>query len=201
MQRIHQHMLTGFALASIILCVMLPVSESGALLGQSADESKENTGYFFQSGFDILPPAGSQSYPSARLFVVNGHRFTPSLSVGVGLGYTPYNDPLSLIPFFFDVSYRFIDEGFSPVLFLRTGYNFSVDYDEAQFIDEHSGGLLLHPGAGFEVPFSDMFLLYLNAGYNIDNSSYKFESWGDRDVETDLSFRRLSIGFGFKITP
>lgn len=188
-------------LACITLCLMMPATSSGILWGQSPYQTKKSTGYFFQSGLDILPPAGSQSASTARIFVVNGHRFTPNLSVGVGLGYTPYNDPLSLIPFFFDFNYRFRARGFSPVIFMRTGYNSSITLDDSPFIEHHSGGLLFHPGAGFHIPFSDQFLVYLNAGFNIDNSSYEFESWGDSQVKTDLSFRRVSIGFGFRVTP
>ena len=68
-------------------------------------------------------------------------------------------------------------------------------------MDSHRGGLLLHPGAGLEFPLSDQFDLYLHAGYSIDNMSYEFESWGDRIVTNDLSFRRLAFGVGFKISP
>ena len=197
--------LTGFTLAAIIFLVMVPPGESGLVFGQNYTAQKQTdddgTGYFLQSGLDILPSPGSGSEMTARIYFVIGHRFTPRLSVGIGIGFTPYNDPLSLVPFFFDFNYRLNEEGISPVLFLRTGYNFSTHKDESLFLDNHSGGLLLHPGFGLEFPVSASFDLYLNTGYNIDNSSYEFESWGNRIVTNDLSFRRLSVGFGFKITP
>lgn len=193
--------LVGFVLAATVF--MLPLGEAGSVAGQQVQtESNQNrTGYFLQSGLDILTSPGSGSEMAARIFFVNGHHFTPQMSVGVGLGFTPYSDPLSLIPFFFDLNYRFVQSGISPVLFVRAGYNFSIKNDESFLLDDHSGGLMLHPGVGIEFPLSDQFDLYLNAGYSIDNSSYSFESWGDRNVVNELSFKRLSLGIGFKVSP
>lgn len=195
--------LTGFVTAAFFL--MLPLSEAGLVFGQSAMEPDQSTqgrtGYFLQSGSDILTSSGSGSSTTARIFFVNGHRFTPQTSVGIGLGFTPYSDPLSLIPFFFDFNYRFDEDGVSPVLFVRAGYNFSIKNDDSFLLDNHNGGLLLHPGIGLEFPLSDQFDFYLQTGYSIDNSSYSYESWGDRTVNNDLSFRRLAFGVGFKITP
>lgn len=195
--------LTVFGFVMTAIFMMVPLGDAGSVSGQQlVPESNQNrTGYFLKSGLDILPSPGSGSDRTARIYLVNGHRFTPNTSVGVGIGYTPYNDPLTLIPFFFDFNYRFSEEGVSPVLFLRTGYNFAVKYDESLFMDDFTGGLLFHPGVGLEFPVSSEFDLYLNAGYNIDNSSYQFESWGNRTVVNDLSFRRLSIGVGFKLNP
>ncbi|WP_340105294.1 hypothetical protein [Rhodohalobacter sp. 8-1] len=188
---------------AVAFFLMLPLSNAVQIFGQAsaAQPAQGKTGYFLQSGTDILTSTGSGSVTTARIFFVNGYRFTPNTSVGVGLGFTPYDDPLSLIPFFFDFNYRFKEDGISPFLFVRAGYNFSVKNDESFLLDDHKGGLLLHPGIGLEFPLSGQFDLYLNAGYSIDNSSYEFESWGNRIVTNDLSFRRLSIGAGFKITP
>lgn len=193
--------LTGFV--AVVIFLMVPLGESGSVFAQSAPDqsSKKRTGYFLQSGTDILTSAGSGSSTNARIFFVNGHRFTPQTSIGVGLGLTPYKNPLSLIPFFFDLNYRVKENRISPVLFVRAGYNFSIKADDSVLLDNHSGGLLLHPGVGIEFSLSNQFDLYLNTGYNIDNSSYSFESWGDRTVVNELSFRRLSFGIGFKINP
>jgi hypothetical protein len=195
--------LTGFGFALAAIFLMGPLGEAGSVTGQQlGPESTQNrTGYFLQTGLDFLPSPSSGSDRTARLYFVNGHRFTPQTSVGVGVGFTPYNDPLSLIPFFFDFNYRFSEDGVSPVLFLRAGYNFAVKYDDSLIMDDFSGGLLFHPGVGLEFPVSSQFDLYLNAGYNVDNSSYQFQSWGNQTVVNDLSFRRLSIGMGFKLNP
>lgn len=163
---------------------------------QKSDRNRQTTGYMSRTGFDVLPSPSSSSSASARIYTVHGHRFTPSLSVGLGLGFTPYNDPLTLIPFFIDMTYRILQENASPYLFLKAGYNFSIQHDEALLIDDHTGGLLLNPGVGIEFNLSSGFGLFLNAGYNIDHSAYEFESWGNQTVVTDLSFQRLSLGAG-----
>lgn len=158
--------------------------------------NRRTTGYMSRTGFDILLAPGSRSSASARFYTVHGHHFTPSFSVGIGLGYTPYNDPLTLVPFFIDMTYRIMQENASPFLFLKAGYNFSIQHDEELVIDNHTGGVLLNPGAGIEFNLSSGFGLFINAGYSIDHSAYEIESWGNRTVVTDLSFRRLSFGAG-----
>ena len=92
----------GFVLTAIFM--MFPLGEAGSVAGQQLEpESNHNrTGYFLQTGLDILPSSGSGSDRTARLYFVTRHSFTPNTSVGVGIEFTPYNDPLSLIPFFFN---------------------------------------------------------------------------------------------------
>lgn len=163
---------------------------------QKSVQNSRSAGYTSRTGIEILPAPGSSSSTSARIYTVHGHRFTPSLSVGLGLGYTPYNDPLTLVPVFIDMTYRILQENASPFLFLKAGYNFSIQHDEELLMDDHTGGLLLNPGVGIEFNLTSGFGFYLNAGYNIDHSTYEFESWGNQTVVTDLSFRRIAFGVG-----
>lgn len=158
---------------------------------QSSDHVKE-TGYFNRTGFDVLRADDI----TVRFYMVNGYRFTSQFSVGVGIGITPYNDPLTLIPFFIDFNLQLLEANTSPYIFLKTGYNFSLHHDEDVEIDRHSGGLLFNPGAGIQFNLRKGFGLYINAGYNIDNSTYEFETWGPQTIVNDLSFRRVNIGLG-----
>jgi len=158
---------------------------------QSNDLVQE-TGYFNRTGFDILRADDT----TVRFYMVNGYRFTSQFSVGVGIGITPYNDPLTLIPFFIDFNLLLLEANTSPYIFLKAGYNFSLYHDEDAQIDDHTGGLLFNPGAGILFNTSRGFGWYINAGYNIDNSYYEFQAWGPQTVENKLSFRRLSVGLG-----
>jgi len=191
----------GCILASMMLTLLTGVANTVFAQSSASETPQDQTGYFLQSGIDILPSAGPGSSTTPRVLIVNGHRFTPQTSVGVGIGFTPYNTPLSLIPFFFDFNYRLIKQGISPILFIRAGYNFTVKGDDSFLMDSHTGGLLLHPGIGLEIPIAEQFGLYVSAGYNIDNSSYVFETWGNRTVINDLSYRRVALSIGFKLTP
>ena len=151
--------------------------------------------YLFMAGVDLLA-GGDYSSTSPRFYMVHGHRFTPQLSAGFGIGYTPYNDPFSLIPFFIDLNYRSSSQGAVPFLNLKAGYNFTTRVDDDMLLDDHEGGLLFNPAVGFEFSLGRSAGFLLSAGYNIDNSSYQYESWGNRTVVNRLTFRRLSLGAG-----
>ena len=159
--------------------------------GISQNESR----YLFMAGVDLLA-GGDYSSTSPRFYMVHGHRFTPQLSAGFGIGYTPYNDPFSLIPFFIDLNYRFSEQSTSAFLNLKAGYNFTTRVDDDLLLDVHKGGLIFNPAVGVEFRLGRSAGFQLSAGYNIDNSSYQYESWGNRTVVNRLSFRRLSLGAG-----
>lgn len=153
----------------------------------------KQSGYMNRTGFEVLR---ANNGASARFYMINGYQFTPRFGAGFGIGVTTYNDPLTLIPFFVDMNIRFVEANSSPYLFLKTGYNFSLHQDEDVEIDNHKGGLLFNPGLGLQFNLSSGLGWYINVGYNIDNSSYEFDTWGGQTVENDLSFRRVNFGLG-----
>lgn len=155
----------------------------------------KRAGYVAKFGITLLHTDSAESSTSLRIYTVHGHRFNPQFFAGIGLGYTPYNDPLALIPFFTELNYRFTDQNISPFLALRTGYNFSIQNDSNTMMDDHNGGLLFNPAAGIEFNFSGGTGFYIHTGYNIDNSSYE-NTLGNQTAVNDLSFRRLSLGLG-----
>lgn len=158
-----------------------------------AQKHYKESGYMNRTGFEILQIRDNSS---ARFYMVNGYQFTSRFAAGLGVGITPYNDPLTLLPVFIDLNYRLHKANASPYLFLKAGYNFSTHHDEDMQIDDHSGGLLFNPGVGVQFNLSSGFGWYINAGYNIDNSSYEFEDWGPQTVKNELSFRRVNFGLG-----
>lgn len=157
--------------------------------------SQNESRYLFRAGMDLLA-GGDHSSTSPRFYMVHGHRFTPQLSAGVGIGYTPYNDPMSMIPFFIDLNYRFFDQATTTFINLKAGYNFTTRIDDDLQLDDHNGGLLFNPVVGVQFSLGRSAAFQLSAGFNIDNSSYQYETWGNRTVVNRLSFRRLSLGAG-----
>ncbi len=153
----------------------------------------KNYGYMSRSGIDMLQ--GSDSV-TPRFYTVHGIQFTPHFGAGFGIGITLYNDPLTLIPFYVDLNLRFLKANASPFLSLKAGYNFSYHEDENLIFNNHSGGLLFNPAFGMQFNMSNSFGWFINAGYNIDNSSYSFNQWGNQTVINNLSFRRLNFGLG-----
>ncbi len=153
----------------------------------------KESGYINRTGFEVLR---AKENSTIRLYTVNGVQLTSRFAAGVGIGLTPYDDPLTLLPFFLDLNYRLHKSNVSPYLFLKAGYNFSIYHDDEAELDRHSGGLIFNPGAGVQVNLGSGFGWYINAGYNIDNSYYEFDTWGSETVENDLSFRRINFGLG-----
>ncbi len=187
---------------------MMPASEDSLLSIPGFAASKETesadrgrpTRYLIRAGMDFLSGSGESSDSnsnSARFYMTHSHRFTPVFSMGVGIGYTVYNDPFSMVPFFIDLNYRFTDENTTPFINLKAGYNFAIKPDDDLQIDSYTGGLLFNPAAGVEFNTNRGLGIYISAGYNVDKSSYQYETWGNRTVNNYLSFRRLSLGAGF----
>ncbi len=160
---------------------------------ESGPQKLKNTGYLLQTGIDVLP---GQETTSVRYWVVNGYRFNPKFSAGLGIGFTYYGDPLSLLPLFINLNYRISETEVKPFFFLNSGYNISILTDTETQVDSHNGGFLLIPGMGLEFETTGNTTLYINAGYNFDNSSYRQETFNNRTIKTDISYRRLMFGFG-----
>jgi opacity protein-like surface antigen len=150
-------------------------------------------GYMNRSGIEIL---NANSGSSPRFYMVNGYQFNSRFGAGFGIGFTPYNDPLTLIPFFIDMNLRFLDANSSPYIFIKTGYNFAIHHDKDVEMNDHKGGMLFNPGFGLQFNLSSGLGWFINVGYNIDNSSYEFDTWGPQTVETNLSYRRVNFGLG-----
>lgn len=158
----------------------------------SSAEHYKSSGYFNHTGMTVLP--GTES-TTVRFQMVNGYQISPRFSLGLGIGFVPYNDPLGLIPLFMEGRYKFKKANTTPFLFLRTGYNFTILADENRELESHTGGLNLNPGIGLEF-HNASFGWYLTAGLNVDKASFEEPLWNNRTVVTDLGFRRLQVGIG-----
>lgn len=179
--------------------LLLLVFGTGEVRGQSwdgSDSSPRDSGYFFETGIDLLPSSADGSATTARMVVVNGHRFNPHFSAGIGLGYTPYNDPMTLLPLFFDLNYRVSADRVSAMMFLRAGFNFSVQHEDEILIESHSGGLMLNPGAGLYIPLQDHTALKVHAGYSLDRTTFRLESSPVQTISNEITYKRLSVGLG-----
>lgn len=156
----------------------------------------KTSGYVNYTGLAVLP---GENTTTPRYQMVNGYKFSPRFSAGLGIGFIPYNDPLNLVPVFLDGRYRFREANITPFVFTRIGYSISILSDENQQleVENHRGGLILNPGIGIEFYTNDDFGWYLTAGMNIDNYSFEQVRLDGRILETDVNYRRVQFGFGF----
>lgn len=151
----------------------------------------EEPTYGFRTGIDVLPSIDTRSF---RYWLVNGVQLNPRFFTGVGVGFTYYNDPLSLIPLFIDLNYSFKRDGLYPFIFLKSGYNFSVHTDTDYSMTSHSGGPLFNPGMGVQYDTAKNISWQVSIGYNSDQASYREEGFGIQTIETDVNYRRLMFG-------
>lgn len=151
-------------------------------------------GYVNYSGMERL--SGDQGADAMRFQMVNGYQFTPRFSAGLGVGFVNYHDPLNAIPVFADARFKLLKSNTAPFLFLKGGYNFSVNPDEDYPIEDHSGGLMLNTGIGIQFEINENVGWYFNAGYNIDKMEYEEEDFGGRSLKTSLAYKRIHFGFG-----
>ena len=171
--------------ALLLICFLLFT----LILPVKAQDSPE-----IQTSVNILP---AENTTSPRFNIMYGHRISPRSIASIGTGFTFYNDPLSLIPIFVDIKY---DLAPAPSLFfigLKAGYNISVLTDTDIQVDDHDGGFILNPVIGLNAPTKHGFSFTLSVGYSIEKASFSREdSWRNRTIETDITYKRLMAGFG-----
>lgn len=176
----------------LIFCFAIPLRSSAQISFKEWLEQRKG-GYVLNMGLDMLP---GQSTASPRLWVVNGFQFNRKVSAGLGVGFTYYNDPLSLLPLFIDFKYQFPAESIRPFFFLKSGYNISLLTDRDAAVNSHSGGLLLNPGLGLHFETSGNIAWHISAGYNFDRATYFEPADNFRSIENNQSYDRFTLGIG-----
>jgi len=153
-----------------------------------------STGYINRTGIDLLT---GNSDNSIRLQMTHGYRFKEQISAGIGSGYVFYRDPLDLIPVFLDVVYQWGEGGVTPFFQVKAGYSITILHDRSFDPDSHRGGPLLNPALGLQIRNDKGPGLYIAAGFNVDNSRMEYEGFGTRIINETISYRRISMSFGF----
>jgi len=151
------------------------------------------SGYVNQTGLDLLP---GNEVTSVRFQMVNGYQFSPRFSAGLGIGYTTYNDPLSLVPVFLDLRFKLLEANTTSFIFFKGGYNFSTHTDEDVIIEGHRGGYTLNPGIGIHFDTNGDNGWYINVGYNIDKFGFDHQGWGGQTVINEHTYKRVNFGLG-----
>lgn len=151
------------------------------------------SGYVNQTGLAVLPGRGTTTL---RFEIVHGYRIGPHVTAGLGLGYSNYRDPVSLVSAFANLRYNLLKGGVTPYAYLRAGYGFSIWADESESAEEHRGGPVLNPGLGVQYNTRGRHAWYLSMGYSHERAAYEWEDWDERLVEERVLFRRVQIGFG-----
>lgn len=137
-----------------------------------------------------------QSTVTPRIWVVNGFQFNRKVSAGLGVGFTYYDAPLSLLPLFIDFKYQIPGENIRPFFFLKSGYNISLQTDKQAPVNSHSGGLMINPGLGLQFETTGNLAWHISAGFNLDRATYFEPGEAFTSFENNESYERLSLGVG-----
>jgi hypothetical protein len=182
-----RYILSGIT-AGLILFLM------GGPLVATASGQDGRTGYVNRTGVDWLT---GNSGNSLRLQMTHAYQFTERFAAGIGSGYVFYRDPLNLVPVFVDLVYLLRDDGTTPFFQLRTGYSFSVLHERDLDPERHKVGPTLNPVFGLQVRNKNGTGFYLSTGFNLDTSQIEQEGFGGQVTKENISYRRLSLSFGF----
>jgi len=192
-------MITGITFL-IALISMTPADMSAQNRMESYAEDatvlhiNRDAGFIKSIRFEMLSVNGKIT---PRPSVMSGYQVSPNFSAGIGIGFTHYNEPLSLIPLFIDLNYKILNSEITPFASFKVGYGFSVQTEEDARIDNHSGGFTINPGTGIHFPLGDKAGLSLNIGFNIDKASFEQQLFNGGTLRRDLTYKRLNFGLAF----
>jgi hypothetical protein len=180
--------------------------DQGMITGQVPDKSTKTEpgdrnafvyqvemGYSFGNEYDY-------NTDFLKLNVINGCKFNPYFSLGLGAGLRYYYDEKdAVIPLFVNFMANFSDKKVSPYLAFSTGYSLDIKKD---YTIDHAGFLLnLTAGAGFKI--SDITVLHVGIGYDMQKAEI-FDDWlgtsypkylSSISINAAISFRHLRLIF------
>ncbi|MDR1197633.1 MAG: hypothetical protein LBK94_01280 [Prevotellaceae bacterium] len=153
--------------------------------------SKKRSGYcgIIETGYAFgLDGNGGNSLV---LDIINGYRFNPYFSLGVGTGVHYYTgESTALIPIFADFRVNFINKKISPYFSLELGYSFngSSSFDAA--------GIFFSPVAGVRLRIHGVALLF-GIGYEVQGVEFRDPINNMNFVSTNVDAIKIKMGFSF----
>lgn len=186
------------------------VSNKRAEMLEKFEKESLHSPYYLRTEIGVLVgnSENSQSAPFSFSTSVN-YQLKPRLSVGAGAGLEFLKE--SYLPVFLNFEYKLRDSYSTPYFFLKAGYEVPIEESRTVYysgyqpwssfwpgpdyqneIMKTKGGILLHPGIGFQRMFSSGFGMSFAFGYQFHRLHYK----GDKDYALDIDYNRLAIKLG-----
>lgn len=169
-----------------ILTTFIFLSSMGNLLAQTLPQGYFNrTKLGLQPGIDYgdRPPSFSQG--GSLISTINGYLLTLHVGIGLGVGYSAYNNPgVKAIPVFANLDYYFLKKRSTPYATGSLGYGFVTN-------DFLVGGLVSELGMGWR--FKSGKKIHLGP-----EVAYRYQSYGYKGYK-GYNERLKSIFVGFNI--
>ncbi len=157
----------------------------------------KDQGYVNHTGIDRLP---GKTGSSTRYQMTHGYQFNPYFSLGLGIAYVSYNEPLNTVPVFLDAKMKLLKANTTPFTFIKLGYSFTSEGDNENWppIEEHNGGLMYNIGGGLIFETRAGYGWYINLGYSFEKMSFQEENlwWNQQTIDNDITYKRVNFGIG-----
>lgn len=164
-----------------------------------------------EAGFLIANPENEQDLPFSFHYSLN-YKATDKFSIGAGTGVEFLKE--THLPVFLHLQYAFRNELFTPLIFLKTGYQLPVEDSRSSYNElvpdgyyvtgwpgdiyynpknlSSKGGVILNPGVGFRGMFSRNFGISCTFGYRYSRLRYA----GEDSYKIDVDYNRLTFMLG-----
>jgi opacity protein-like surface antigen len=128
-----------------------------------------------------------------KVNVINGYKFNPYFSLGLGTGIKYYYDAKdAMVPLFMDFRAKFIDKKVSPYFTLDVGYLVDVTRNA----EIKAVGPSLNPIAGVRFKISDKSAIYLGIGYELQRVE-NYQYWIGIFTAENTSYVGINAGISF----
>lgn len=146
-------------------------------------------------------------YYSAPTFVsaqmINGYRFMPNLSVGIGVG-AEYISNQTLLPVFGEVRYDLLKKSFTPFVTLQGGYGLPTKRGSDDYYSSYQyfGGIMMNAAVGVKKYLAQNFGIVASLGFRHQQISYSYSYsyyWDEaynNETFTKNIYNRLAIRVG-----
>ncbi|MEO8088590.1 MAG: hypothetical protein ABI763_17360 [Bacteroidota bacterium] len=145
--------------------------------------------------------------PSIGVQTINGYKFSPYVSAGIGVGFNIYSQVL-LVPVFVGVRANLLDKRVTPFLAFDVGYSYSrKQITGGTLARDDKGGIMLSPALGVKFNMTNKMALNLSLGFryqeiqiidDYSNYSYPYNNYTGQYYKTfDIRMFNLKFGFTF----
>jgi|JI10StandDraft_1071094.scaffolds.fasta_scaffold00289_26 hypothetical protein len=165
-------------------------------------KSGSKSGYLGLIQVGVAGPLTEYSFGFYKADLINGYRFSPHFSMGVGIGVRHLSDEVfqdlgdgfdysiyymeeqTIFPVFLDLRFNFIKRKVTPYLGLQGGYKFP--------------GLMGNATVGAKINLGNTSALHIGVGIEVmELQFYEFGSFSDYDYFEPTTGLSINLGFSF----
>ena len=140
---------------------------------QITSSNNTNSGYLgiVDFGYDI--GVGNLGIDRLKFDIINGYKFNPYISIGLGTGVHYYSDyQAALVPIFANFRAHFLDADVSPFINAEVGYAFDATNNF------NSTGFILNPSVGASFYVSNAAAINISVGYELQKMDFLYYNYG-----------------------